>query len=320
MKSPAASSSETSSGTLESLIAAEDRHCRPIIGGQICGGASTAITGVLSDAAIGSIVRADESHIERAFAMVETASLLEATKRAEMLEMAAALIFSRRSRLMALLVTETGLSIPAALDEVRRAAGYCRHVARVGREHFVEALDLAGPTGETNKLRLAARGTFVCLNARDSPLAAFVAQIAAAFMAGNAVVATPPETALLVDALAFRALLEAGIPGAAVAFLPGIGERCEDQLLSDRRCDGVAFSGPTEKAQLINRRLAEREGPIVPLIAGPGTDAFYVIRFANERTVTVNTTAAGGNASLMVEKTWAPDHSPDRDVRGDVPE
>ena len=44
--------------------------------------------------------------------------------------------------------------------------------------------------------------------------------------------------------------------------------------------------------------LAGREGPIVPLIAEP-FGPHYLDRFTAERTLTIDMTAAGGNASLL---------------------
>ena len=59
--------------------------------------------------------------------------------------------------------------------------------------------------------------------------------------------------------------------------------------------DLVAFSGADEPAREIRRALAEREGPIVPLV----TEILYPAAYAHERAVCVDTTAAGGNASLL---------------------
>src|SRR4029434_3686956 len=41
-------------------------------------------------------------------------------------------------------------------------------------------------------------------------------------------------------------------------------------LVADARAAGVAFTGSTEVARLINRALAAKDGPIVPLIAETG--------------------------------------------------
>ena len=66
-----------------------------------------------------------------------------------------------------------------------------------------------------------------------------------------------------------RLLHEAGVPPGALAFVPGDGE-IGAALVADPRISGVAFTGSTEVAQKINRALAAKDGPIVPLIAETG--------------------------------------------------
>ncbi len=52
--------------------------------------------------------------------------------------------------------------------------------------------------------------------------------------------------------------------------LPGDGATVGGRLVADRRVSGVAFTGSTDTAHLINRTLATRGGPIVPFIAETG--------------------------------------------------
>lgn len=59
------------------------------------------------------------------------------------------------------------------------------------------------------------------------------------------------------------------MPADALCFLPGDG-RIGAALVADRRCAGVAFTGSTEVARLIAQSLADKPGPIVPLIAETG--------------------------------------------------
>ena len=51
--------------------------------------------------------------------------------------------------------------------------------------------------------------------------------------------------------------------------MPGDG-KVGAALVADARVAGVAFTGSTEVARLINRALAAKDGPIVPLIAETG--------------------------------------------------
>jgi RHH-type proline utilization regulon transcriptional repressor/proline dehydrogenase/delta 1-pyrroline-5-carboxylate dehydrogenase len=74
----------------------------------------------------------------------------------------------------------------------------------------------------------------------------------------------------LVAAEAVRLLHEAGVPEDVVLLLPGDGLTAGAPLVADARVSGVVFTGSTETAWAINRALAAREGPIVPLIAETG--------------------------------------------------
>ena len=89
-------------------------------------------------------------------------------------------------------------------------------------------------------------------------------------MAGNTVAAKPAEQTPLV-AQRFVALLhEVGVPGDAVALLHGLGETVGAALVAHPHTAGVCFTGSTPVARLINRALAAKDGPIVPLIAETG--------------------------------------------------
>ena len=72
-------------------------------------------------------------------------------------------------------------------------------------------------------LRLRGRGVFVAISPWNFPLAIFLGQVAAALMAGNAVVAKPAEQTPLVAAEAVRLLHEAGVPPGALHLVPGDG-------------------------------------------------------------------------------------------------
>ncbi len=66
-----------------------------------------------------------------------------------------------------------------------------------------------------------------------------------------------------------RILHQAGIPAGALQLVPGDG-KTGAALVADPRVAGVAFTGSTEVARAINRVLAGKDGPIVPLIAETG--------------------------------------------------
>ena len=59
--------------------------------------------------------------------------------------------------------------------------------------------------------------------------------------------------------------------------------------------DMVAISADGDTMRAIRRALAERSGPIVPLLS----ELIKPDAYAHERAVCVDTTAAGGNATLL---------------------
>lgn len=194
---------------------------------------------------------------------------MPAATRAACLERAAQLMESRAFELAALIVREGGRTQGDATSEVREAIDFCRYYASQARQKFAAPISLPGPTGERNTLELHGRGVFVCISPWNFPLAIFVGQIAAALAAGNSVVAKPAEQTPIIGSVAVSILHEAGVPAEVLHFLPGAGE-VGAALVADPRCAGVAFTGSTEVARLINQALAAKSGPIVPLIAETG--------------------------------------------------
>ncbi len=192
-----------------------------------------------------------------------------ASRRAEILEQAAGLLEQRSAHFIALLQREGGKTLDDALSEVREAVDFCRYYAAQGRKLFGTDEAMPGPTGESNVLTLRGRGVFVAISPWNFPLAIFLGQVTAALMAGNAVVAKPAEQTPLIAAEAIRLLHEAGVPASALHLVQGDG-RIGAALVEHPYIAGVVFTGSTEVARSINRMLAGKDGPIVPLIAETG--------------------------------------------------
>lgn len=241
-------------------------------------GDRAALTGLL--AAIGAskpaITSIDQTSPEAASGLVAAAragfkdwSATSTEARATMLERAADLLEQRAAHFIALLQREGGKTLDDALSEVREASDFCRYYAAKGREVFGPGETMQGPTGESNVLRLRGRGVFIAISPWNFPIAIFLGQITAALMAGNTVVAKPAEQTPLIAAEAIRLLHEAGIPPSALHLAQGDG-RIGAVLTAHSDIAGVVFTGSTEVARAINRSLAAKDGPIVPLIAETG--------------------------------------------------
>jgi RHH-type proline utilization regulon transcriptional repressor/proline dehydrogenase/delta 1-pyrroline-5-carboxylate dehydrogenase len=192
-----------------------------------------------------------------------------AETRETILERAAELMQQRAAHFIALLQREGGKTLDDALSEVREASDFCRYYAAQGRKLFGDGEAMPGPTGESNVLALRGRGVFVAISPWNFPLAIFLGQVTAALMAGNSVVAKPAEQTPLIAAEAVALLHEAGVPDSALQLVQGDG-RIGAALVAHPDVAGVVFTGSTEVARSINRTLAAKDGPIVPLIAETG--------------------------------------------------
>jgi RHH-type proline utilization regulon transcriptional repressor/proline dehydrogenase/delta 1-pyrroline-5-carboxylate dehydrogenase len=244
----------------------------PLVDGVALAGRARAVTSPIDGAAIGEVSEGDEAIVSAAMTAAEAGfaawDAVPIERRAAALERAADLIEARRGWLIGLLAREGGKTIDDGVAELREAVDFCRYYAAEARRALVPQ-PMPGPTGESDVLRYRGRGVFVCISPWNFPLSIFLGQVSAALVAGNCVVAKPAEQTPLIAAVAVRILHEAGVPASALHLVPGDGE-VGAALVADPRVAGVAFTGSTEVARVINRALARKDTPIVPLIAETG--------------------------------------------------
>jgi len=196
-------------------------------------------------------------------------SKVPVAERAATLRRAADALQQQMPKFCALLVREAFKTWGDAVSEVREAVDFLRYYANEA-ERIMAPVALPGPTGETNELRLGGRGVWVCISPWNFPLAIFTGQVAAALATGNAVLAKPAEQTPGVAWEAVRLLHQAGVPEGALQLLHGAGETVGAALVAAPGVAGVVFTGSTQVARHINRALAAKDGPIVPLIAETG--------------------------------------------------
>ncbi|WP_020560750.1 bifunctional proline dehydrogenase/L-glutamate gamma-semialdehyde dehydrogenase PutA [Thiofilum flexile] len=152
------------------------------------------------------------------------------------------------------------------------------------------AVQLPSPTGESNRLTLHGRGIALCLGGGEWPDGALVVQTLLALAAGNAV-ALPniPLAHYLVTILQASGVDK---------HLVGVVELGSDELQPIKTFPSlslVAREGNDTTLLALRQVLAQRSGVRVQLLQlKEGWQ-----RFCTERVVTIDTTASGGNASLL---------------------
>jgi len=137
-------------------------------------------------------------------------------------------------------------------------------------------IDLPGPTGERNQLDFVPRGTVLC--APDGT-ASLLNQLAAAFATGN-------RALVLMDEIA--------------SFPAAVKERV--RFIKAQELDGSDVALALVEQGLkgdVPAKLAARPGAIVGIVDTRAGEPVALWRLVAERALCVNTTAAGGNASLM---------------------
>jgi len=142
------------------------------------------------------------------------------------------------------------------------------------------SLALPGPTGERNTLSFAPRGHVLCA---ASTIGVLLNQLAATLATGNRAVVLAPS----------KDLIPAGLP-------PEVKERI--QFIGNIDACECAFQVALVESSLANSlrgKLAGLPGAIVGMVDTSEEGAIPLWRLVAERALCVNTTAAGGNASLM---------------------
>ncbi|TXH36582.1 MAG: trifunctional transcriptional regulator/proline dehydrogenase/L-glutamate gamma-semialdehyde dehydrogenase [Rhodospirillaceae bacterium] len=148
-------------------------------------------------------------------------------------------------------------------------------------------LDFPGPVGERNVYGLTPRGTVLCMAQSESGL---MRQISAAFATGNRVLISAPDDVQTVLGK---------LPQALRARMGRLSDLAMDEF------DVVLFEGDSDALHSISQEIARKAGQIVPVygirreaLAAESED--YALEWlVHEHSVSTNTAAAGGNASLM---------------------
>ncbi|MCG2585220.1 trifunctional transcriptional regulator/proline dehydrogenase/L-glutamate gamma-semialdehyde dehydrogenase [Massilia sp. TS11] len=141
-------------------------------------------------------------------------------------------------------------------------------------------LNLPGPTGERNTLSFVARGKVLCA---ASHVGVLLNQLAAVLATGNEAII--PE--------AYAHAIPPGLPDEVKAHI--------QRTASIEGCDQEFQIALVEASLVLGLKpaFASRPGAIVGVIDTSEEGAIPLWRLVAERAVCVNTTAAGGNASLM---------------------
>ncbi|WP_341796936.1 MULTISPECIES: trifunctional transcriptional regulator/proline dehydrogenase/L-glutamate gamma-semialdehyde dehydrogenase [unclassified Pseudomonas] len=175
-----------------------------------------------------------------------------------------------------------GLKAWAQSNQLADLAALCDQFASQSQSGIARLLP--GPTGERNSYTILPREHVLCLADNDADL---LAQLAAVLAVGSSAVWADSE------------------PGKALRARLPRELQAKVKLVADWNKDDVAFDavihhGDSDQLRSVCQQVAKRAGAIVGVHGlSSGDHQIALERLVIERAVSVNTAAAGGNASLM---------------------
>jgi RHH-type proline utilization regulon transcriptional repressor/proline dehydrogenase/delta 1-pyrroline-5-carboxylate dehydrogenase len=187
---------------------------------------------------------ADLAAVDRALAAAAAAGPAWASRpavaRAAALDACAAELGRQRGDLIAAMITDGAKTVTEADAEVSEAIDFARYYAR----SFPEAVDEAAPGHRPEPL-----GVVVIAPPWNFPLSIPAGGVFAALTAGNAVVLKPAPEAVLVGWRLATCAWDAGVPRAALQFLPCPDGEVGRALITDPRVGAVVLTGSVETAR-----------------------------------------------------------------------
>jgi RHH-type proline utilization regulon transcriptional repressor/proline dehydrogenase/delta 1-pyrroline-5-carboxylate dehydrogenase len=231
---------------LERTLAASGWQVRPRVGGvdrdgEVRHGVDPSRPGVtLHEARMASSAVLDEalSIAKEKLARGTWLSPSAMRSRADVMDVVARRIGERREALIAAMVAETGKIVPEADVEVSEAIDFLHYYAECARA-----------IAANEAVRPVALGVVVVASPWNFPFAIGVGGVAAALLAGNAVLFKPAPEAVLVGRLAAEALWDGGVPPDALQFVPCDNEPAGRHLVGHPDVAGVILTGGTATAR-----------------------------------------------------------------------
>ncbi|MEM7568965.1 MAG: aldehyde dehydrogenase family protein [Pseudomonadota bacterium] len=206
-----------------------------------------------------------------------------ASQREALLVRSADVLERRGEELCAVLMNESGSSLPKAMFEIgycvdllRMAAGEVRHVTG---ETLPQTMP--GQFGFTVRRPL---GIIAGISPFNAPLLLAMKKVALALAAGNCFILKPSEVTPVIGLKIASVFEEAGLPPGVLNVLPGPAQEIGDVLLTDRRVSMLTFTGSTKVGQMLGVKCAQNQKKVTlelggknPLIILKDADIDYAV-------------------------------------------
>ncbi|MFT5759430.1 MAG: RHH-type proline utilization regulon transcriptional repressor/proline dehydrogenase [Alteromonadaceae bacterium] len=180
-------------------------------------------------------------------------------------------------------------------DDLNRTLTAARSQLISIEKHLKKPSFLPGPTGESNILYLENRGNIICFADKNVSFHFWLLSIVTALATGNTVITVVSEL-FYDEAIAFRDKFIATGEDKNVFQVARL--RHLSTMLAHPALSGVVVDSHCDRKHYISEKLAQRQGAILPVISSEYFDSL-IQRLLTEKTISIDTTASGGNTSLM---------------------
>jgi RHH-type proline utilization regulon transcriptional repressor/proline dehydrogenase/delta 1-pyrroline-5-carboxylate dehydrogenase len=195
---------------------------------------------------------ADAAHIDRAFQTARQDPTgwraRSASDRREVMRATARLFRERRGELMGAAMAECGKILTESDPEVSEAIDFLEYYGL-----WAERFD------KMENLTCEGRGVAVVIPPWNFPIAIPCGGVAAALVAGNTVILKPSPDAVMTARHLCQCFWDAGVPRAALQFVPTPSVKEAEYLVGHPEVDVVIFTGGTETAKTILRHRPDLE-------------------------------------------------------------
>ena len=180
-------------------------------------------------------------------------------------------------------------------DDLNRTLAAARDQLINIEKRMKKPRELPGPTGESNIIYLENRGNLICFADENVSFHFWVMSVVTALATGNTVVSVVSDL-FYDEAVAFRDKFNS--TGADIGVLQVAKLAQLETMLAHEALAGVVVDSNCDLKHYMSEKLSQRSGAILPVITSEYFDNL-IQRLLTEKTVSIDTTASGGNTSLM---------------------
>ena len=201
---------------------------------------------------------------------------------------------------------EFGLDRNSVANEICDALSIVQDYIKLVKNNFRKNTFGYGPVGERNEFEMHNYGIFVFYSDKDPYILGFISALSATIAIGNPLLVISNRYSLFTSSFCTKFLIHPDLFTKHIHYLPIVDKLLLENVFSDQRISGYICSTTTAYLKELENLLVKREGPLTPLIidtdnrdtGGPLANPNNLYLIGTERTISTNTTAIGGNASL----------------------